>query len=96
MTLPRHRIQTPLQPATTVALSLTRARLRAFAITMAAAALLALAGCSLEAQEVTAPPPPEVSVAPVVHRDIAEWNSFTGRIAAVETVELRPRVGGYI
>lgn len=61
-----------------------------------ATALALLAGCSLEAQEPAAMPPPEVSVAPVVSRDIAGWNTFTGRITAIETVELRPRVGGYI
>jgi len=43
-----------------------------------------------------APPPPQVTVAKVVAKDITQWDEFTGRIAAVETVELTPRVGGYI
>ncbi|HET7204787.1 MAG TPA: efflux RND transporter periplasmic adaptor subunit [Steroidobacteraceae bacterium] len=43
-----------------------------------------------------APPPPAVSVAKVVEREFQPWDEFTGRIAAVETVELRPRVSGYI
>ena len=38
--------------------------------------------------------PPEVSVAQVVSRDVRQWDEFTGRVSAVETVELRPRVGG--
>src|SRR6187551_130537 len=42
------------------------------------------------------PPPPEVSVAQVVSRDVRQWDEFTGRVAAVETVELRPRVSGYV
>lgn len=42
------------------------------------------------------PPPPEVSVARVFERRVALWDDFTGRVAAVETVELRPRVTGYV
>lgn len=42
------------------------------------------------------PPPPEVSVARVLERRVALWDNFTGRVAAVETVELRPRVTGYV
>lgn len=42
------------------------------------------------------PPPPAVSVAKVVARDFQPWDEFTGRVSAVETVELRPRVSGYI
>ena len=41
-----------------------------------------------------APPPPEVSVAPVVERRVRQWDDFTGRVEAVESVELRPRVSG--
>lgn len=41
-------------------------------------------------------PPPSVTVAPVEEREIVEWNEFTGRTEAVETVEIRPRVSGYI
>jgi multidrug efflux system membrane fusion protein len=43
-----------------------------------------------------APPPPAVSVAKVVTREFQPWDEFTGRVSAVETVELRPRVSGYI
>lgn len=42
------------------------------------------------------PPPPEVSVAKVVQRNIAQWDEFTGHVEAAETVEIRPRVSGYI
>jgi multidrug efflux system membrane fusion protein len=41
-------------------------------------------------------PPPEVSVATVVSKPVHQWDEFTGRIAAIDTVELRPRVSGYI
>ena len=42
------------------------------------------------------PPPPAVTVAPVIEREVADWDEFTGRLEAVQTVELRPRVSGYI
>src|SRR5690606_28143556 len=41
-------------------------------------------------------PAPEVSVAQVLERDITNFQEFTGRIEAVERVDLRPRVSGYI
>ena len=41
-------------------------------------------------------PPPDVSVAAVVQRSVTEWDDYTGRIEAVDAVELRPRVAGYL
>lgn len=43
-----------------------------------------------------APPAPQVSVAEVIHRELNEWDEFTGRLEAPKTVEIRPRVSGYI
>ncbi|MEG8128918.1 efflux RND transporter periplasmic adaptor subunit, partial [Xanthomonas hortorum pv. gardneri] len=48
------------------------------------------------AAETGAPPPPSVSVAPVLSKEISQWDEFSGRIEPVESVELRPRVSGYI
>src|SRR5690606_39476074 len=42
------------------------------------------------------PAGPEVSVAEVLERQITNYQEFTGRIEAVERVDLRPRVSGYI
>jgi RND family efflux transporter MFP subunit len=42
------------------------------------------------------PPPPAVTVAPVLQRDVSEWDEFSGRLEAVDQVEIRPRVSGYI
>ena len=39
---------------------------------------------------------PEVTVAEVIHRPLREWQEFSGRLQAVNTVEVRPRVSGYI
>jgi multidrug efflux system membrane fusion protein len=41
-------------------------------------------------------PPPAVSVAAVVERNVTQWDEFTGRVGAVESVEVRPRVAGNI
>lgn len=43
-----------------------------------------------------APTAPTVQVIEAIGRSVAETASYTGRLAAVEHVELRPRVGGYI
>src|SRR6202521_5555466 len=39
---------------------------------------------------------PEVTVAAVIHRPLHEWQDFSGRLQAVNTVEIRPRVSGYV
>jgi RND family efflux transporter MFP subunit len=57
-------------------------------------AALSLAGCSPKPS--APPPPPGVSVAPVLQRDVAEWDEFSGRLEAVDQVQIRPRVSGYI
>lgn len=58
---------------------------------------LLLSGCEVKSDVASAmPPPPEVDVAEVVQEGVTLWESFTGRVASPETVELRPRVSGYI
>lgn len=59
---------------------------------------LQLSGCGRAVAEHAAggPPPADVDVATVVAKNVHPWDDFTGRIAAVETVDLRPRVSGYI
>lgn len=74
-------------------------RFRPQALSLGAAGLLALAvlaGCSGGQAAEQAPPPPEVGVAEVLVRPVSQWDEYSGRIEAVETVELRPRVSGYI
>ncbi|HEU4627463.1 MAG TPA: efflux RND transporter periplasmic adaptor subunit [Steroidobacteraceae bacterium] len=64
-----------------------------------AAALFVLAGCARNeaapaaaAQQQT----PHVTVAQVIKRQVTDFDEFTGKFVAVERVELRPRVTGYI
>ncbi|HET6628973.1 MAG TPA: efflux RND transporter periplasmic adaptor subunit [Woeseiaceae bacterium] len=59
--------------------------------------LVALAGChASNAGPRQTPPAPQVSVAAVAVQPIHEWQEFTGRLQAVESVEVRPRVSGYV
>lgn len=70
-----------------------------FNITLTAMALLVafLAGCDARGQaSEQLPPAPEVDVAEVIGEDVTLWNRFSGRVAAPETVALRPRVSGHI
>jgi multidrug efflux system membrane fusion protein len=52
-------------------------------------------GANTAAQQAP-PPPPQVTVAQVISRDVTEWDEFTGRLQAVDTVDVRPRVSGYV
>jgi multidrug efflux system membrane fusion protein len=66
-------------------------------VAVAAGALLMTSGCGGSGGSAqSAPPPPQVSVAQVLERRVKDWDEFTGRMQAVETVEIRPRVSGYI
>ncbi len=53
-----------------------------------------LLGCGV--QRAAPPPLPQVTVAPVVERDIREWDELTGRLEAVDSVEVRPQVSGQL
>jgi RND family efflux transporter MFP subunit len=53
-----------------------------------------LAGCEQVAP--AAPPPPEVTVARPVQRDVVRYSDFTGTLAAIESVEVRARVEGFL
>jgi RND family efflux transporter MFP subunit len=55
-----------------------------------------LAGCGGGAQPVASLPPPEVSVSQPIERAMSDSLEFTGRIEAVESVDVRARVSGYI
>ena len=68
-------------------------------LTLAASVVfvLAIAGCGSQASTgQSMPPPPEVSVATVLSKQVRQWDEFTGRVTAVEAVDLRPRVSGYV
>ena len=68
------------------------------ALALSAVIAAAVAACSSQAApgEGAGMPPPEVSVATVLSKPVRQWDDFTGRVSAIETVELRPRVSGYV
>src|SRR5688572_27152342 len=74
-------------------------RILRFAVFLAAAVLiLAIAtGCKpANAQQAGVMKLPTVTVAAVEQQEIVEWDEFTGRTEAIESVEVRPRVSGHI
>src|SRR5262245_3576108 len=58
-------------------------------------ALIVAAYCGTAASQ-SAPPPPSVSVTPVVSRQITETSDYIGRVAAIDRVDLVARVPGFI
>src|SRR4051794_11281671 len=62
----------------------------------AALTLLLLAGCGDKPPQPTTAAPPPVTVAQPVKRTVTDWDEFTGRFEAVEEVQVRARVGGFV
>ena len=56
--------------------------------------LLTATGC--KRKSAAQPPALPVNVLSVVEKEVNEWDEFTGRLEAVESVDVRPRVSGYI
>ncbi|HEX8030449.1 MAG TPA: biotin/lipoyl-binding protein, partial [Vicinamibacterales bacterium] len=65
-------------------------------LVLAVMATAAFSACARPAAQAAEPPPAQVTAAEVISRDLTEWDEFTGRLEAVESVEIRPRVTGYI
>ncbi len=67
----------------------------AFAAVLVMAASV-LAGCGQGQKQAAAPPPPTVTVATPVKRTIVDQDEYVGRFVAVDSVEVRARVSGYL
>ncbi len=59
-------------------------------------ALLWSAGCGGGGGNLSAPPPPEVTVAEVKAEELEDWDEYQGEFEAVDAVDIRPRVSGYL
>jgi len=57
---------------------------------------LALSGCGEKPPPPAAAAPPPVTVAQPVKRTVTDWDEFTGRFEAMEEVQVRARVGGFV
>ncbi len=51
----------------------------------------AIPGPNAKAPAAGAPPPASVSVAPALEKTVTEWDEFSGRVRAIDRVEIRPR-----
>ena len=67
-------------------------------VAAAAASAVLVSACARNeaAQPRAAAALPQVTVAAAISRKVTEFDEFTGRVEAVERVEVRPRVSGYI
>jgi len=72
------------------------APLRAGVSTIAMIVMATVITACSNSQAEAPPPPPEVDAAQVVTKSVRQWDEFTGRIAAIGAVDIRPRVSGYI
>ncbi len=53
-----------------------------------------LAGCGAKRAE--APPPPKVTVSTPLRESVTDWDDYVGQFVAVDSVDIRPRVSGYL
>jgi multidrug efflux system membrane fusion protein len=73
--------------------------LRTSSSILAAIGAIVLTACSHSRAQPAAhaaPPPPAVTVAGVIARPLHHWDELTGELQAVNTVEVHPRVNGFI
>ncbi|MDQ2955298.1 MAG: efflux RND transporter periplasmic adaptor subunit, partial [Pseudomonadota bacterium] len=63
---------------------------------IALSVLVLLVGCGQGQQQQAAPPPPAVTVAQPIKRTIVDQDEYVGRFVAVDSVEIRARVSGYL
>ena len=61
-----------------------------------ASSVVLLASCDKPPEQAAAPPPPPVTVAQPTKRMVTDWDEFTGRFDAVEQVQIRARVTGFV
>ena len=68
---------------------------RLFTVAAFTALSLIVVACNKSAEN-KGPPALPVNVVTVVEKEVNEWDEFTGRLDPVESVDIRPRVSGYI
>ncbi len=65
-----------------------------YGLTCAGVLIVILAGCA--PKKAAAPPPPGVMVANPLRKMIVDWDDYVGQFVAVDSVDVRPRVTGYL
>jgi RND family efflux transporter MFP subunit len=79
-------------------MTFTKAARRAVPVSAVLSLALAglLAGCNQSQQQAGGPPPPTVTVAKPVQRTVVDQDEYVGRFVAVNSVEIRSRLSGYL
>jgi multidrug efflux pump subunit AcrA (membrane-fusion protein) len=70
--------------------------LRLLTILLLLVPALAACGQSQSQPQASAPPPPQVTIAKPTSKMIADQDEYVGRFVAVDSVEVRSRVSGYL
>jgi len=66
------------------------------ALVLPCALAILLASCSEQQKQAAAPPPPAVTVAKPQQRTVTDYDEYVGRFTAINSVEVRARVSGYL
>jgi RND family efflux transporter MFP subunit len=69
---------------------------RAAKVALALALACFIASCGERQQQGGAPPPPTVAVAKPIKRTVFDFDEYVGRFTAINSVEVRARVSGYL
>jgi len=86
-------LQTFMNPTSSVPSSSLMHSARVLALPLAIVS--AVAGCG-EAQKQAGPPPPAVTVSEPIKRTVFDYDEYVGRFTAINSVEVRARVSGYL
>ena len=65
-------------------------------VALPVALALSMAACGEQKQQAHSAPPPTVTVATPVKRTVFDYDEYVGRFVAVDSVEIRARVSGYL
>jgi RND family efflux transporter MFP subunit len=65
-------------------------------VVMLFALAVLIASCGESQKQAAAPPPPAVTVAKPIKRTVTDFDEYVGRFTAINSVEVRARVSGYL
>jgi RND family efflux transporter MFP subunit len=85
-----------MSPLTTPAFTPVLKSVRRLIVLLLLAPALAACGQSQSQPQAATPPPPQVTIAKPITKMIADQDEYVGRFVAVESVEVRARVPGYL
>ncbi|MHB8285324.1 MAG: efflux RND transporter periplasmic adaptor subunit, partial [Caulobacteraceae bacterium] len=69
--------------------------MRLYPLFAASLAVVAVSGCAPK-KKPTPPPPPTVFVSHPLQQKVVDWDDYVGRFEAIDSVDIRPRVTGYL